>query len=140
MNKTIQINQMLMEREDRLCDVLALERQINTILGQPYPFTIPVDLPSRQRRKKPKRKAAPRAVAIVRLRKLDETEAAYRIVYLDQNIEKTEIHTDPKPLVLLLNTPPPNVAVLNIETIRATEAGEWETVENLFTKAPPPSE
>ncbi|VGO21312.1 hypothetical protein [Pontiella sulfatireligans] len=132
MNNIIQINQLLMEREDRLVEVFDLERQINAVLGQPFPLTPPDGLPSRQKRKKPKRKAASQKAATVRLRKLDEdTEDAYRIIYLDGETEKTEIHTDPKPLATLANTALPNITVQRIETVKASPPGEWDSVEIL---------
>lgn len=133
MDKTIQINQKLMEREDCLVDISHIERQINSILGQPYPFELPVDLPSLQKHKKPKRTAAPKAAAPLRLRKLDpDTETAYRITYTDNDIDKTEIHTEARPLTLLLNTPLPHITVHRIESIRNTDDAHWETAEILY--------
>ncbi len=133
MNKTIQINQLLMEREDCLVDVFDLERQINTILGEPYPLAPPVDLPSLQKRKKPKRKAAKKKAALLRVRKLDpETEAAYRIEYQQNEKSCIEIHTDSRPLALLLNTKLPTLTIQRIETVQATDNGEWTVVEVLF--------
>jgi len=135
MNPQIPIDALLMEREDRLVDVSELERQVNQILGQPYPFAIPANLPSLQKRKKLKRKAKPRAKAPVRLRPLEtDTEAAYRICYIQGNEERIEVHLDAKPLARLLNTPVTNLTVLWIETIRATDEHDWETVETLFEK------
>jgi hypothetical protein len=133
----IQINQQLMEREDRLVEVFELERQINAILGgDPFPLAPPDGLPSRQKRKKkPRRKAAaaPKA-APLRLRKLDlESESAYRIVYRDGDEEKTELHTDSKPLAVLANTPLPRIDVLRIETVRRVARDRWETVEILHS-------
>ena len=130
MNNQIQINQKLMEREDCLVELFDLERQINGILGgDPYPLVPPDGLPSCQKRKKPKRKATPKKAAPLRVRKLDsETESAYRITYLEDEIEKVELHIDPKPLILLLNTPLPQITVLHIETIGSNE----ETTEFLF--------
>lgn len=137
MNPLIPINALLIEREDQWVHVETIERQINEILGQPYPFKIDVDLPSRQRRKKPKRKVASKASAAIRLRKLDPaTESAYRISYIQQNEEHTEIHFENKPLMLLLNTPLQHLHVICIETIRATENQEWESVEQLYEASP----
>lgn len=134
MKNLIQINQLLMEREDCLVEVFDLERQINAVLGgEPYPLAPPSELPSRQKRKKPARKAASRAAAAVRIRKLDEvTESAYRIVYQDGETEKTEIHTDPRPLTVLANTALPNITILRIETVQADDAGDVVPVEVLL--------
>ncbi|WP_372808606.1 hypothetical protein [Pontiella sp.] len=134
MSNQIQINQQLMEREDRLVEVFELERQINAILGgDPFPLAPPDGLPSLQKRKKPARKAAAPAAAPLRLRKLDlESESAYRIVYRDGELEKTEIHLDPKPLTALASTPLPHIDVLRIETVRCEARDRWETVEQLL--------
>ena len=98
-----------------------------------------MDLPSTQKRKKKtrkKNKIAPQATP-PKLRKLDpEKESAYRITYLDQAEEKTEIHTDPRPLNLLLSTPLPDLQILQIETVQSSD-NEWASVEMLFEPAPP---
>ncbi len=135
MQNQIQINQLLMEREDRFVEVSELERQIHLILGgDPYPLAAPDMLPSRQKRKKPKRPPAETKAVPVRVRKLDpETEAAYRICYLDNDVEKTEIHTDPKPLAVLANTALPNLTVQQIETVQRSDSGGWIPVEILHT-------
>lgn len=138
MNNQIQINQKLMDREDLLVDVFDLERQINVILGgEPYPLAPPDDLPSRQKRKKPKRKAAPKKAPAVRLRKLDpESEKAYRVEYLEQDESVIEIHLDARPVVLLINTELPNTRVLKVETIAQNEDGELQTVEVIYESEP----
>ncbi|MDF7807806.1 hypothetical protein P4E94_10190 [Pontiellaceae bacterium B12219] len=135
MSNQIQINQKLMEREDRLVEVFDLERQINGILGgEPYPLAPPDTLPSLQKRKKPKkRKAASKKAAPLRVRKLDpETESAYRIEYRQNDETCIEIHTDPRPLALLLNTELPTVGIDRIETVQPAENGEWTVVETLY--------
>lgn len=133
MDKTIQINQMLMEREECFCDVYALEQKINSILGEKYPFDLPSTLPSLQRRKKMKRAAALRPPKAVRLRKLDEeAETAYRIDYLDHDVQKMEIHTDVRLLNLLVSTPLPAVTVLRVETVVEAEPGRWNAVDVLY--------
>lgn len=133
MDTLIQINRLLMEREDRLVEISDLERQMGAILGTPYPLAPPDGLPSlRKPVKKPARKPAPPKAAEVRVRKLDETaESAYRITYREGGTEKTEIHFDARPLALLANTALPNLAVLSIETVQAEGTG-WETVERLY--------
>ena len=139
MNNEIQINQKLMEREDRLVEIFDLERQINGILGgEPYPLVPPDALPSRQKRKKPKRKTAQKKAAPLRVRKLNpETEAAFRIEYQQNDETYCEIHTDPRPLVLLLNTPLPALGIQRIETVQATDEGEWTVVEVLYEAVEP---
>lgn len=137
MNNEIQINRKLMEREDLLVDVFDLERQINVILGgEPYPLAPPDGLPSRQKRKKPKRKAAPKQAPAVRLRKLDpETEKAYRVEYLEKGEPKTEIHLDARPAALLINTDLPHIRILKVETIAPETSTEWKSVEVLYPRS-----
>jgi hypothetical protein len=140
MQNQIQINQKLMEREDRLVELFDLERQINGILGgEPYPLAPPDTLPSLRKRKKPKkRKAAPKKAAPLRVRKLDpETESAYRITYRQNDETCVEIHTDPRPLALLLNTELPTLGIDRIETVQPAEDGEWTVVETLFERKTP---
>lgn len=133
MNNQIQINQLLMEREDRLVDVFELERQMNHILGEPYPLEAPDALPSRQKRKKPARKPAPKKAPVIRLRPLNpDAETAYRIHYREHGEEKIETHLDPKPLALLVNTPLPHIEVLRIETVHTLDEKECLAVETLF--------
>jgi hypothetical protein len=137
MNNQIQINQKLMEREDRLVEIFDLERQINGILGgEPFPLVPPDGLPSRQKRKKSKRKAAPKKAAPLRVRKLDpDTETAYRIEYLQNDETCIEIHTDSRPLALLLNTKLPTIGIQRIETVQSAEEGEWAVIEVLYVES-----
>jgi hypothetical protein len=134
MSNQIQINQKLMEREDCLTEIFDLERRINSILGgEPYPLAPPAALPSLQKRRKAQRLGKPTAAAPLRVRKLDpETEKAYRITYRQNDTEYCEIHTDARPLALLLNTPLPDTEIRRIETGNPIETGEWESVEVLF--------
>ena len=139
MSTQIQINQKLIEREDRLVEIFDLERQINGILGgEPFPLVPPVALPSRQKRKKPQRKAVQKKAAPLRVRKLEpNSESAYRIEYQQNDEPRVEIHTDPRPLALLLNTELPTIEIQRIETVQSAEDGEWIAVEILFATLEP---
>lgn len=139
---SIEIADKLIEREDHLVEVFELERKINSILGQAYPFELPVALPSMAKRKasKKKRKAVKKP-KMLRLRKLDpETESAYRITYLQQGATRMEVHLSAAPLNTLLNTPLPQIHILTIETVRPTTENQWESVETLFAAPPPAAE
>jgi hypothetical protein len=117
MEKPIQINQLLLEREEVLSELFDLELQISMTLGQHYPFDLPRPLPSLQKRK-PVRPRKPAQPMPFRLRDLDEeTETAYRIFYRDQDTNRQELHTDPHALHLLLDIPLPHIAVQRIETV-----------------------
>jgi len=132
MEKTIQINQLLLERETCLSDVFDLEQQISIVLGQRYPLDLPVDLPSAKKRKK-KRAQKQKEAGPIRLRELDlASEYAYRIVYTDQDVPHEELHTDPRALVLLLNNDLPSIRVETIETVTRDENQTLTPVETLF--------
>ena len=132
MDKTIQINQLLLERETCLSDVYDIEQQIAVVLGERYPFDMPVDLPSAQKRKR-KRAKKKKAAAPIRLRALDlASEYAYRIVYIDADTRHEELHTDPRALALLLNTDLPHIQVQSIDTVARSEDGTLSSVETLF--------
>jgi hypothetical protein len=132
MEKTIQINQLLLERENCLSELFDLEQQISITLGQRYPFEIPVELPSMKKRKKTRAKKAKKK-ALIRLRELDlATEYAFRIVYTDQEVERVELHTDQRALALLLNTDLPHIQVKLVETVTQDENKALVSVEKLF--------
>ena len=88
-DQQIQVNEMLLEREELFLRIHRAEQAVVQILGGPYPFTT-VDLPSNRR---VKRKAGPpRATAtaesidsaarpLVALRRLESGESHYRITY-----------------------------------------------------------
>lgn len=138
MEKNIQINQLLLEREGCLSEVFDLEQQISAVLGQPYPLDIPVDLPSKKKRKKV-RKKKPKKTPPIRLRELDlATEYAYRIVYTDPEGVREELHTDPRALTLLLTTDLPELLVQYIETVSIDQNKNLVPNERLYT-APPVS-
>ena len=77
----VKINALLMQREAAFVRIWEIEQRLQQILGQPFPLTIPVDLPSRQ----PPRKAgakARQADARPRIRSLlREGETAWLITY-----------------------------------------------------------
>ncbi len=133
MEKTIQINQLLLERETCLSEVYDLEQQISIVLGQRYPLDAPPGLPSLQKRKKPRAKKK-ETVSPIRLRELDlAREYAYRIVYTDQDVRHEELHVDPRALALLLNTDLPHIRVQRIDTVaRDKENQAFSSVETLY--------
>lgn len=133
MEKGIQINQLLLERESCLSEVFDLEQQISIVLGQRYPFDPPVDLPSMQKRKKT-RKEKPKKTNPIRLRELDPaTEYAYRIVYTEPEAVREELHIDPRALTLLLTTELPHLHVQFIETVAIDENKNLIPGERLYT-------
>lgn len=133
MEKPIQINQLLLERETCLSEVFDLEQQISIVLGQRYPLTLPIDLPSAQKRKKKRAQKQQKATPI-RLRELNlANEYAYRIIYTDQEIPHEELHTDPRALALLLNNDLPHIRVERIDTVTLDENQTLIPVETLYS-------
>jgi len=133
MTSTIQIQTLLMEREDSLLKISDLEQKINAILGQPYPLAPPDELPSAHPRKKAKKKRQPAAPKAVKLRPLNpETESAYRIIYLQNQTHVEEIHLDAKALDRLINTSTQTDEPHRIETVHQNEDQTWESIETLW--------
>lgn len=130
-DQQIRINELLLEREELFLRIHALERTATELLGEPYPFTRP-PLPSDQ---KTKRKATPARAASApreRLRRLEDTESAYRVTYAQFGITVEEEHSEPGALNTLLASQSAELRVLRIETVDP----KGQTREILFT-APP---
>jgi hypothetical protein len=133
MDKTIQINQLLLERESYLSEIFELEQQMAVVLGERFPLELPVDLPSQQKRKQKRAGKKQNTAAQIRLRELDlANEYAYRMIYTDHDVRHEELHLDPKALALLLNNDLPYICVESIETVARAEDGTITPVETLF--------
>lgn len=138
MNSKIQIQALLMEREDGLLEIAKIEQKINAVLGQVYPFDPSIGLPSTLRRKKPKSKRGAAAHAPVKIRPLDpETEVAYRIRYQQDQEEFVEIHLDGKALARFLHAAPSSIQTHTIETVRQEVDLSWTCVHLLYTACVP---
>jgi hypothetical protein len=129
-DQQIQINGLLLSREELFVRVHDLEQAAAAILGEPYPFTRPA-LPSDA---KPKRKspsapavssstlrfpapASPAALARESLRRLEGLETAYRVTYRRFGQVVTEDHDDLDALRTLLSSQGANLTVTRVETI-----------------------
>ncbi len=133
MTSAIQIQTLLMEREDSLLEISNLEQKIDAILGQPYPLAPPDDLPSAHTRKKAKKKRKAAAKKALKLRSLDpETEMAYRIIYPQNQTLVEEIHLDAKALDRLINTSTNLERPHRIETVHQNEDQTWDRREILW--------
>lgn len=125
--RKIQLHEKLLEREEQFARVHSLEQQILGILvDQPYPFELRDDLPSLQKRKKPKKKKSVKHKA-ARIRKLAENETAYRVTYLQGMEERTELHQNAAPIELLINRAIGEITILQVTAIDNTGA-ETETL------------
>lgn len=126
----IRINALLLQREELFVRVHDIERSVNDILGEPWPFE-PPSLPSMRRSKaKPAKKraaASPPAKGAKppaeepKLRKLDEQtgETAYRVTYLQRGQSREEIHDTPEALQTLLAAQGAQLRVVSIDAVDA---------------------
>ena len=126
----IRINELLLEREALFLRIHALETKAAALLGEPYPFVRPT-LPSDYRAKK--KAGRPRAtgghsadssstpVRTVTLRSLEESEAAYRVVYEQLGRREEELHFDVGALGHLLACQGATLRVCSLEIV--DEAG-----------------
>jgi len=114
-DQQIQVNGLLLQREELFVRVHEIEQATAAILGEPYPFTRPA-LPSDA---KPKRKpSAPRNVSPGEsLRRLEGLETAYRVTYRRFGQVVTEDHDDLDALRTLLAAQGANLSVTRVETI-----------------------
>ncbi len=119
----MRVDRLLLAREERFARIHAIEREVESILGQPYPFDPPpADLPSLAPRKQQKKRASrkpkksPAAKSSAPVRPLRPGESAYRVTYTGTDgTQRTEIHHDTEALGTFLAALAP--AVLRIETV-----------------------
>ena len=130
----LEIDRLLLLREERLVRIALIERRIGEILGQPYPgLSLPPELPSRRKPAKAQkaRKAAPvgsppRTVFAAALRSLEPGETAYRITYFAEGEKREEVHPDRSLLDLLAGAPQEGVTPGRLVTL--DEKGEVRAV------------
>jgi hypothetical protein len=114
-DQQIQINSLLLDREELFVRIHDIEQAAAALLGEPYPFTRPV-LPSDARSKR--KPTAPRAASPGdALRRLEGLETAYRVTYRRFGQIVTEDHDDLDALRTLLSARGANLAVTRLETI-----------------------
>ena len=124
-DQQIQINTLLLSREEQFVRVYDLEQAAAAILGEPYPFTRPA-LPSDVRlKRKPTARPSersggfqpPSAAPRDSLRRLEGLETAYRVTYRRFGQVVTEDHDDLDALRTLLSSQGANLTVTRVETI-----------------------
>ncbi len=122
-DQQIQINGLLLQREELFVRVHDLEQAAAAILGEPYPFARPA-LPSDTKlKRKPTARpasatpASPAALARESLRRLEGLETAYRVTYRRFGQVVTEDHDDLDALRTLLSSQGANLTVTRVETI-----------------------
>ena len=120
----IQINTLLLTREELFVRVYDLEHAAGAILGEPYPFTRPA-LPSDTKlKRKPTARPSERSGGFQpptapreSLRRLEGLETAYRVTYRRFGQVVTEDHDDLDALRTLLSAQGANLTVTRVETI-----------------------
>jgi len=100
------INELLLEREELLLRIHAIEKEAAALLGEPYPFERP-PLPSDQNQKGRKKQAPGRARDAAsgkpaQLRPLAAGEAGWRVTYEQHGVPRTEVHRSATALNALL--------------------------------------
>ncbi len=124
-DQQIQINTLLLAREELFVRIHDLEKSAAALLGEPYPFIRPA-LPSDPRSK---RKPSGSGTGILPvglkkspptrdpLRRLEGLETAYRVTYQRSGQTVTEDHDDLDALRTLLASQGKNLSVTRLETI-----------------------
>lgn len=113
----IQINELLLHREEAFARIYDIEQEINALLGAAYPFTVP-QLPSHT---KPKKKRAKKKTSkLIKLRTLEANESAYKIVYEQDGQTMTETHTQLAAVEQLLQLQATTLIVSEIFAIDST--------------------
>ena len=123
-DQQIQINTLLLTREELFVRVHDLEQAAAAILGEPYPFTRPA-LPSDTKLKRkltarPSERSAgfpPPSAARESLRRIEGLETAYRVTYRRFGQVVTEDQDDLDALRTLLTSQGAHLTVTRVETI-----------------------
>lgn len=120
-DERIATNGLLMEREAAYARVSEIEGAINQLLQGEYPFPVPDSVPpSCMKRKPPKAQRgtkAPRKKPAIKLRRLKETEVAYRYSWLENGEEKEATTIESRLIDTFVKSPPEGVRILKIDTI-----------------------
>ena len=128
----IRIVDLLRLREEAFLEVWRCETAVERILGQPYPFPDPPDLPSR--RKSRTRKQGAGGTPPVRTLSTPE-ENAYRVILELAGQRKTTLTADANAVRSLLKTEMPELAVLRVETVRWLAPDDVVAVEVLWQRS-----
>ena len=113
----IQINELLMQREEQFNIVYDLEQEVEKILGIPIAFELPRSLPSQAKRKKVPKPKKQNLIPKFKLPGLSSDEIAYQITYQSSTETIIEKHIDQTPLETLLKNTPKSIRIIKIETV-----------------------
>ena len=146
-HRQLTLDRLLLQREEKLARVAAIERRIEEVLGRPYPLPEPPDLPSRRKpprrpkaRKKNMAKSAKPSFKEVKIRPLQEGETAYCLRYRWKGEEEVreEMLDDPALLGAFLSYPGEQAEVFRLETCR-TDGQPGERLWNSPEEEEPPA-
>jgi hypothetical protein len=139
-DEQIRVNELLLQREDLFLRIHAAETEVNRILGEAFPFSVP-ELPSTRRGK---RKASdtrassgtaaakPAKSPADTLRRLEDGETGYRVTYRQFSKVLVEDHHEFDAVRTLLACQGRNLEVQSIQTI----AADGTTAAPLFGAQP----
>jgi len=113
----ILLNELLMEREEYFGTVFNLEQEVYKVLGTEIDLESPINLPSKQKRKKKSKVPKIQKKKSFKLRKLKESEAAFSVKYQNKDDLITEKLIDPLAIETLIQTPPKFLVILSVHTV-----------------------
>ena len=133
----IRLADLLLQRDEAFVRVAECERQIQDLLGAPYPFPPPPELPS-LRRKKPAKAKPPAAAGGVprgafRLRALKRPqENAYRVEYQRGDRSGASFLADAELLRRLLPLDRPEFRITAVAAVQVRAPDDYTVVESLW--------
>lgn len=123
-DEQIRVNELLLKREELFLRIHAAETEVSRIFGGPFPFTLP-DLPSARRGKRKASDARPASgqksarSSSDSLRRLEDGESGYRVIYRQFSKTLVEDHHEFEALRTLLACQSSNLQVQSVETLTA---------------------
>jgi hypothetical protein len=120
----IELEHLLLQREGAYARVHQAEAEITKIFGEEYPLPPPPEdvvtgpIPKKKARKS---RATAKKKAVPKIRPLDEDESAYRIGFLQEGSEVSEIHVDRKAIQNLFKTGAAAQIVLWVDVLDEAE-------------------
>jgi hypothetical protein len=121
-DEQIRVNELLLQREELFMCIHAADTNVNRILGAAFPFSLP-ELPSLRRGKRkatdlrPTSTAKPAKSPADTLRRLDDSETAYRVTYRQFYKILVEDHHEFEAFRTLLTGQSGNLHVQAIKTL-----------------------
>ncbi len=125
----IKIGDLLIKREVEFSKVYDCEQRINELLGEEYPYALPIELLSTQKKKTVRKKKPDKPKKVRKLN--DEIENAYLITYLENDIEKQELIFETTQLNNIKSNCSLTFKITKIETCFVDEGQNRKIIEEL---------